>query len=473
MATKGYTVNVRVGATITDFDKKMQKVTKSIKQVGTKMQKTGEALTKGISLPILAAATALGGVVVSSAKTADELIRLADVTGMTTTEIQQMQYAAQQLGTDFDTIEGAQTKLTRSIADAASGNKDAIKSFESIGVAIYDTNGKLKDAPTLFNETLDALGKISDPVLRDAAAMDLMGKSARDLNPLIKAGSSEIERLKKEALATGAVMGEKTVYQLGSLNDTLDSLKMQLQAAGGELAVKLAPAFQSLAKFIEEKVIPSIQFLVDKFVSLNAPVQIIIGVLAALLLILPPLIMFLGAMALSLTAISWPVVGVVAGIAALIAVIMLLWTNWDKVQKFFLWTWDLIKKAFSFAFDNIPILKLFKLIYDNWDSISKFILSVWDKIKEGFSAAINFIIDLFEGYINTWIKGLNLIISTINLIPGVNIKQISQVDFNGNNLNSAVGNSTKSAQPINVYVGGQKLNNIVDYNLGTKAFSGG
>ena len=471
MATKGYTVNVRVGATITDFDKKMQKVTKSIKQVGNKMQKTGEALTKGISLPILAAATALGGIVVSSAKTADELLRLSDVTGMTTTEIQQMQYAAQQLGTDFETIEGAQTKLTKSIADAAGGNKDAIKSFEAIGVAIYDTNGNLKDAPTLFNETLDALGKISDPVLRDAAAMDLMGKSARDLNPLIKAGSTEIERLKKEALDTGAVMGEDTVQKLGDFNDKMDAMKTRLQVAGAEIGEKLLPLFEKLIDFVEKNVIPSIQWLIDKFVSLPQPVQIIIGVLAALLVILPPLIMFMGAMAVSLTAISWPVVGVVAGIAALIAVIMLLWTNWDKVQKFFLWTWDLIKKAFSFAFDNIPILKLFKLIYDNWDSISKFILSVWDKIKEGFSAAINWIIDLFEGYINTWIKGLNLIIKTANLIPGVNIKQISQVDFNGNNLNSAVGTSTKSAQPINVYVGGQKLNNIVDYSLGTKAFS--
>ena len=59
MATKSYTVNVKVGATISDFDKKMQKVSKSIKQVGGKMKQTGEALTKGISLPIMAAATAL------------------------------------------------------------------------------------------------------------------------------------------------------------------------------------------------------------------------------------------------------------------------------------------------------------------------------------------------------------------------------------------------------------------------------
>lgn len=471
MTTKGYTVNVRVGATITDFDKKMQKVTKSIKQVGNKMQKTGEALTKGISLPILAAATALGGIVVSSAKTADELLRLADVTGMTTTEIQQMQYAAQQLGTDFDTIEGAQTKLTRSIADAASGNKDAIKSFESIGVAIYDTNGNLKNAPTLFNEVIDALGKVNDPVLRDAAAMDLMGKSARDLNPLIKAGSTEIERLKKEALDTGAVLSGEAVNKLAEFNDKMDAMRMRAQVAGAEIGMKLLPVFEKLIGFIEKYVIPFIQDIVDRFAALPAPVQIIIGVLAALLLILPPLIMFLGAMALSVTAISWPVIGVVAGIAALIAVIMLLWSNWDKVQKFFLWTWDLIKKAFSFAFDNIPIVKLFKFIHDNWDKVQGFLLYTWDAIKTGFKAAINWIVDMFEGFINYFINGINNLIKTVNLVPGINIKQISQVDFNGNNLNSAVGTSTKSAQPINVYVGGTKLNQIVDYSLGTKAFS--
>lgn len=469
MASKSYTVNVKVGATVTDFDKKMQGIQKTIKSVGSKFEKTGRALTQGISLPILAAGAALGGVVISSAKTADELQRLADITGMSTTEIQQLQYAAGQLGTDFETIQGAQEKLTRSVAEAASGNVDAIKAFEGLGVAIYDSNGKLKDAPTIFNDVIDKLGSVEDPILRDAMAMQLMGKSAMELNPLIKAGSKEINRLKQEAVDTGAVMSEDTVKALAEFNDKMDAMKMRLNVAGAEMGEKLIPVFEKLISFLETKVIPFVQLLIDKFTNLPASVQMIIGILAALLVILPPLIMFLGMMAVSITAISWPVVGVVAAIAALIAIIVLLWTNWDKVQKFLLATWDLVKKAFMFAFEHMPIIAFFKLIYDNWDKIQKFMIDTWDKIKLAFSIAINFIIDLFEGYVNTFIKGLNLIIKAANLIPGVDIKTISEVDFNKNN--GVMKQVSSPTQPINVYVGGEKLNNYYDYSMGTRAFS--
>jgi hypothetical protein len=447
---KAYSVNVRVGATITDFDKKMKKVTKGIQQTSQKFQKVGSSLTSGISLPILGATAAIGGMVTKSAKSADELLRLADVTGMSTTEIQKMSYAAQQLGTDFETIEGAQTKLTRQIAEADSGNTDAIKNFEALGIAIYDNNGELKDAPTLFNETLDALGKIEDPIKRDALAMDMMGKSARDLNPLIKAGSDEINRLKQEAVDVGAVMSEETVAKLGEFNDKVDAMKMRISASAGEMSANFLPLIEKLATFLDEKLLPALEWLVKKFTDLDPNIQIIIIAIGILLAILPPLIMFLGLMALSITAISWPVLAVVAGIVLLIFWIGMLWMNWDKVQKFFTDTWENLKTKLS-AFGD-------------------FFAKVWDGVKDGFKYVMDWIIDKFEGYVNLWIKGLNLLIKGANLIPGVDIKTISEVDFNGN-LQGAVGSSSSQQAPVNVYVGGQKLTSYTDYSMGNRAFA--
>jgi hypothetical protein len=453
--------------TITDFDKKISKMNKSIEKTGKNFKKIGSNLTQSISLPVLGAAASIGGMVLHASKSADELMRLSDVTGMSTTEIQKMSYAAQQLGTDFETIEGAQTKLTRSIAEADAGNVEAIKSFEALGIAIYDNNGNLKDAPTLFNEAIDALGKIEDPVKRDALAMDLMGKSARDLNPLIKAGSTEINRLKQEAEDTGAVLSEETVKKLAEFNDKMDALKTRVSVAGMEMGEKLLPIFLRLTDFLEKKIVPFVQMLIDKFLNLSPTMQIIIGILAALLVILPPLIMFLGMMAISIAAISWPVLAVIAGIVGLIAVIVLLYKNWDSIQAFFLKTWELIKSAFMFAFNNIPLVSLFKLIYDNWDSISKFLLSTWENVKIAFKFMIDGIMSIFEGFVNFFIKNLNNIIKMANIIPGVDIQQISEVDFN----KSSVSQTTTSAPPVNVYLGGTKMTSYTDYTLGYRAFS--
>jgi ABC-type multidrug transport system fused ATPase/permease subunit len=437
---KAYSVNVRVGATITDFDKKMKKVVKSVSDVGKKFQRVGKGLTQSVSVPILAAGTAMAGMTLNAAKNADELLRLSDVTGMSTTEIQQLQYAANKLGTDFETIEGAQSKLTRAVAEANTGNVEAIKNFESLGIAIYDNNGKLKDAPTLFNETLDALSKIEDPITRDALAMDLMGKSARDLNPLIKAGSDEINRLKQEALDTGAVMSEETVAKLGEFNDSMDAFKQRVGTATADLALDFIPVLEKLANILETKVIPFLKGIKEKFDELDTPIKIILLALGVLLVILPPLILFFGAMALAITAVSWPVLAVVAVIALLIAWIVAIAYYWDPIKKNLLESWEKIKDGFSKAFEGIKTI---------------------------FTMVMDYIIDKFEGHINLWIKGINLLIKGANLIPGINIKTLNEVDFNKKSLSD----SAKKETPINVYVGGQKLTSYTDYSMGSRAFS--
>ncbi len=219
----------------------------------------------GLAVAVAGIGAAIGGLVFSSAHTAAELVDLSAKTGISTTRLQELAYIGDQVGTSSETMTGSLARLTRSMAAAqeqqakfdaqlAEGKMedeinvpmDMAAAFNSLGVAFTDSNGKLRDSETVFTDAITALGGIENPAERDALAMSIFGKSAMELNPLIKAGSGEMARLADEAHKVGAVMSEEDVASLEAFDDTLASLKAGLKGTLGTLATAFLPGFQSV-----------------------------------------------------------------------------------------------------------------------------------------------------------------------------------------------------------------------------------
>ena len=176
----------------------------------------------------------------------DEVITESMTTGLSTKTIQQMKYAENLIDVSYGTITGSLTKITRAMADAKNGNEATAQSFAELGVAIYDAStGQLRDAESVFYDVIDALGGIENQTDRDAAAMSLLGKSAQDLNPLILQGSQALKALGEEAEATGYILDESQVKQLGAVDDAYQRLQLQIEATKKELAVEFAPASEA------------------------------------------------------------------------------------------------------------------------------------------------------------------------------------------------------------------------------------
>lgn len=234
--------------------------------------KVGVAAVAGLAAAAVGATAAIGGIVLKAADTAGELVDLSEKTGITTTRLQELGYAGDQLGVGAETITGSMARLVRSMSDArdetsdyaeaqakaaAEGKAfdgdlgDRAKAFDTLGVAITDANGELRSNEDVFADVLAALGGVANETERDALAMELFGKSAQELNPLIKAGAGELARLSDEAHQVGAVMSEENVASLEEFGDELASLKAGFQGVLGELAAAVLPAFRELANWIQ------------------------------------------------------------------------------------------------------------------------------------------------------------------------------------------------------------------------------
>ncbi len=74
-----------------------------------------------------------------------------------------------------------------------------------------------------------------------------------------------------------------------------------------------------------------------------------------------------------------PFTWVAIGVGALIAVIILLWKNWDKVSAWLKKSWESIKEVASNTFDGIKTA-----VKDSWESVKKKTSEVWDGITAFF-----------------------------------------------------------------------------------------
>lgn len=191
---------------------------------------------------------ALISLTIESAAYADEILTQSAVTGLSTEALQEYQYAAELVDVSLDTLTSSQSKMIRSMDAARRGSKEQAEAFDKLGIGVQNADGTLRDAQEVFGDVIDALGAISNETERDAIAMTIFGRSARDLNPLIKAGSDGLRELTQEAHDVGYVMGEEALDALGAVDDQLQRMNRSGEALKKQIAVGMAPAVENLMK---------------------------------------------------------------------------------------------------------------------------------------------------------------------------------------------------------------------------------
>lgn len=230
--------------------------------MGDGMASAGSKMTAGITVPAAAAIAGLSALVMKSVGTADEMQRLSDVTGISAEELQKLNYAGSALGVGLETVTGAQAKLTKSMAAASDGTGTQAEAFETLKVSATDVNGNLRDANTVMMESFDALNGVGNETERDALAMAIFGKSAMELNPLIKAGSAGLKELTDEAEENGSVISNEGVAALDTFGDSLDAMGLSIMGAVGSVAADFTPTLQELANVAKDDIVPAIAGIV-------------------------------------------------------------------------------------------------------------------------------------------------------------------------------------------------------------------
>ena len=211
---------------------------------------TGAAMAAAFSAAVTAAkevGEALVNCTMDAAAYSDELLTQSSVTGLSTEKLQELNYAAELVDTSVDTITGSMTKNLKAMDSAREGTGAAAEAYAKLGVSVTNADGSLRDQEEVYWEVIDALGNVSNETERDALAMDILGKSAKELNPLIEAGSDTMAALADEAHETGYVMSDEMLGAFGEFDDQMQRLNNGTTAAKNALGMVLLPTLGDLA----------------------------------------------------------------------------------------------------------------------------------------------------------------------------------------------------------------------------------
>ena len=194
-----------------------------------------------VAAAIVKAEKAMVSMTKESAAFADNIITLSMQTGQSTQQLQEFSYATELIDVSVDTLQGSLRKLTNNMQDTMNGTGNAKESFEALGVSVTNADGSMRSANDVFYETIDALGQVKNETERDAMSMDIFGRSAQDLNPLIIQGSKTLKEYADEAHNVGYVLDDEALSALGAVDDAYQRLQKTQEGVKNQLSAEFAP----------------------------------------------------------------------------------------------------------------------------------------------------------------------------------------------------------------------------------------
>lgn len=384
-------------------------------------------------------------------------------------------------------VEEKMDEMVQAIEGGAIRFKDTLK-FEGIADGLQETLAtgsavgpfaEMLERSSVNLETFDeGLAKCTTEAEKQNYVLDQLSKlgltevskSYREQN----AQMIEAEKANKQYQDTVAKMGERiepiTTKIREGFTKILEKMLELIEDVDMEaFGAKIEKAFDGFINEVLPKIINGIQWVIDNKEIIGAIAGTVLTIAAALKIL--NTVLAIQSMIMAANPTTWIVMGIVAAITALIAIIMLCVKHWDKIKEAGQKAWAGIKEVWSkakqwFAQIGESIKNTF---LKAWESLKNGAKNAWEGVKSIFSKVGSFFSDTFSkawskvksifstgGKIFAGIKdGISSAFKNIvnGLIGGIN--KVVSVPFNAINkmLNKIRNVSILGAEPFKKFWG--------------------
>lgn len=298
---------------------------------------------------------------------------------------------------NLDKVGDAVKEMSIRVVD---GSETTKQGFELLGLNADEMAQKFaaggETAKEAFNETLDALAAMEDPIAQNTAGVDLMGTMWEDLGPEAVTALAEIE---EGAYTTSDAMNQIKDVKYDDLGSMFEELKRNVEV----LLIPLGEALLPVLSTLIDSVLPILTGLLGPLISLFA--ELLTPILNLIQQALQPL---MDAFLFLMDNVISPFISLVTGLlvpafsGALDGMLKTAKNNIGNITNIFRNIIDFIKNVFTGNWKAA------------WENVKDIFKSIVDGLGNIFKAPLNFIIDGINGFLG----GLNNI-KIPDWVPGV------------------------------------------------------
>lgn len=224
-----------LNADTTKFTKGMRAASKNSESFGKQFKKIGNAVGVAISALVIG----LGALTARQMGVIDETAKLSKALGVNIREFQALAFAASEAGITQDQLGNMITKSQRSIVEASRGLQTYARSFETLGLDVKELMKLRPDQQ--FDEIAIALTKIESPTLRTATALELFGRSGRQVINMLDGYVEKVQEAREFNDKWGVSLSNLDASKVEEANDTFARVGVAISGLGNIMAVKFAP----------------------------------------------------------------------------------------------------------------------------------------------------------------------------------------------------------------------------------------
>lgn len=214
----------------------------------------GGAALAAFGVAGIAAAAALGGLVIALGQTREAMSFAADLTdtadriGVGVEALQQWRYVADEAGVSVETFQANLEKVNGVLGAFKNGLGDArLKPiFEELGISKADLDS-IQTADQFMLMLADSLGQIEDRATQVRLAR---GLGVEDSLPILRLGSERITEMKDAAVDLGVVLEQDTVKRLDEADRKMELATQQMKALTTEGLQPLATWSANAASYL-------------------------------------------------------------------------------------------------------------------------------------------------------------------------------------------------------------------------------
>jgi hypothetical protein len=208
---------------------------------------TVKNLAIGAAGGVAALGTGLFAMTKSTADSYDKVQKLSDQLGISTSFLSKYGVAADFSGVAQETFNKSIQKLQVGMGEAARGMGAGKEAFESLGISVADSAGKLKTAETVIPELADALHNVESATERAELASKLFGQRGIEMLQMFTGGKEGLAEMTAEAEKFGLVVSDKAGRNAAMFGDSLGRVAGAFRGIKNHIAEVFMPTFTGMA----------------------------------------------------------------------------------------------------------------------------------------------------------------------------------------------------------------------------------